>query len=167
MSTTLFLIGFLAFVVLLILASGIRKLKAEEEGLVEFLGAYRGKIIDSRYNFVFPLLERVVYVANSREKLLRLPGCKYVTDDDKEVEIEGTVRWRIWDLAKAYYRVENLPRSMANLSLSLLRAEASKRSKDDIALNPHAFNEALCEDLDNATDAWGIQILDVEFKLKK
>jgi regulator of protease activity HflC (stomatin/prohibitin superfamily) len=74
------------------------------------------------------------------------------------------VYWRIVDLEKAYYKVENLQSAMVNLVLTQIRAEMGKLELDETFTARSEINELLLRELDISTDPWGVKVTRVELR---
>lgn len=74
------------------------------------------------------------------------------------------VYWRIVDMEKAYYKVENLRLAMQNLVLTQIRAEIGKLELDETFTARTEINEFLLRELDIATDPWGVKVTRVELR---
>jgi regulator of protease activity HflC (stomatin/prohibitin superfamily) len=95
--------------------SGVKIVTQGNEALVETLGKYNGKKLKPGLNFVIPVYERVAYQATIRERVLDIPPQQCITRDNVSMTADAVVYWRILDLEKAYYKVENLQSAMVNL----------------------------------------------------
>ena len=141
------------FAVLLFLALGggvvasksVRIINQSDEALVETLGRYNGKKLTPGLNFTVPFIDRVVYKATVREKVLDVPPQQCITRDNVSITVDAVVYWRIIDMEKAYYKVENLQAAMVNLVLTQIRAEIGKLELDETFTARAEINELLLE----------------------
>jgi regulator of protease activity HflC (stomatin/prohibitin superfamily) len=159
--------GFLFFIALLLGGTGLSGIRIINEGdsaLVEQLGKYKGKTLDPGLTYVIPILERVVCKQTVRERVLDIPPQQCVTRDNVMITADAVVYWRIMDLEKSYYRVENLQMAMVNLVLTQIRAEMGKLELDETFTAREQVNEILLRDLDVATDPWGVKVTRVELR---
>lgn len=163
MPTELFLLVFLALGGSTI-AGSVRIINQGNEALVETLGKYSGKKLQPGLNFTIPFFDKVVYQQTIREKVLDIPPQQCITRDNVAITVDAVVYWRIMDLEKAYYRVENLQSAMVNLVLTQIRAEMGKLELDDTFTARSQINELLLRDLDIATDPWGVKVTRVELR---
>ena len=146
------------------LAGSVKIINQGNEALVETLGKYSGKKLEPGLNFVTPFLDRVVYQQTIREKVLDIPPQQCITRDNVSITADAVVYWRIVDLEKAYYKVENLQSAMVNLVLTQIRAEMGKLELDETFTARDQINEILLRDLDIATDPWGVKVTRVELR---
>ncbi|MDY6902230.1 MAG: paraslipin, partial [Cyanobacteriota bacterium] len=80
------------------------------------------------------------------------------------IEVDAVVYWRIVDMEKAYYKVENLQAAMVNLVLTQIRSEMGQLELDQTFTARTEVNETLLRDLDIATDPWGVKVTRVELR---
>ena len=143
--------GFIVMMMILggsIAASGVRIVNQSDEALVETLGKYTGKKLSPGLNFVVPFLDRVVFKQTIRERVLDIPPQQCITRDNVSISVDAVVYWRIVDLEKAYYKVENLQSAMVNLVLTQVRAEMGKLELDETFTARSEINEILLRERD-------------------
>ncbi|HEY9702146.1 MAG TPA: stomatin-like protein, partial [Allocoleopsis sp.] len=158
----------LAFFIALILGStalsGIKIVQQGDEALVEQLGKYNGKKLKPGLNYLVPVFERVAFKQTVKERVLDIPPQKCITRDNVQITVDAVVYWRILDLEKCYYKVENLQSAMTNLVLTQIRAEMGKLELDEGFTARQQINEILLKELDEATDPWGVKVTRVELR---
>lgn len=145
------------------LAGSVKIVNQGNEALVESLGSYKKKLAPG-LNFVTPFIDRVVYRETIREKVLDIPPQQCITRDNVGITVDAVVYWRIVDMEKAYYKIENLKLAMQNIVLTQVRAEMGKLELDETFTAREKINEILLRDLDIATDAWGVKVTRVELR---
>ena len=163
MNPLLFLIV-IAFGGSITVANSVRIINQGDEALVEMLGKYNNKKLKPGLNFTLPFLEQVVYKETTREKVLDIPPQQCITRDNVSISVDAVVYWRIMDLEKAYYRVENLQAAMVNLVLTQIRSEMGKLELDETFTARSEVNEVLLRELDISTDPWGVKVTRVELR---
>ncbi|MBD0263495.1 MAG: SPFH/Band 7/PHB domain protein [Tolypothrix sp. T3-bin4] len=162
MLENLFLLVFLAFGGSAV-AGSVRVVNQGNEALVERLGSYNKKL-EPGLNFVVPFLDKVVYKETIREKVLDIPPQKCITRDNVGIEVDAVVYWRIVDMEKAWYKVEDLQSAMVNLVLTQIRSEMGQLELDKTFTARNQISEMLLHDLDVATDPWGVKVTRVELR---
>ncbi|MGB3639440.1 MAG: SPFH domain-containing protein [Rivularia sp. (in: cyanobacteria)] len=145
------------------LAGSVKIINQGNEALVERLGSYNTKL-EPGLNFMIPFFDRVVYRETIREKVIDIPPQKCITRDNVAIEVDAVVYWRIVDMGKAYYKVENLQAAMVNLVLTQIRSEMGQLELDQTFTARTEVNETLLRDLDIATDPWGVKVTRVELR---
>ncbi|MBD2206835.1 SPFH/Band 7/PHB domain protein [Calothrix sp. FACHB-1219] len=145
------------------LAGSVRVINQGDEALVERLGSYNKKL-EPGLNIVTPFLDKIVYKQTIREKVLDIPPQQCITRDNVSITVDAVVYWRIMDMEKAYYKVENLQSAMVNLVLTQIRSEMGQLELDETFTARAQINELLLRDLDIATDPWGVKVTRVELR---
>jgi len=143
--------------------SSAKVIQQGNEALVERLGVYDRKL-EPGLTFVVPILERIAYQETIREKVLDIPPQPCITRDNVSITVDAVVYWRIVDMEKAYYKVQNLQNAMVNIVLTQVRAEMGKLELDETFTARSQINELLLQDLDVATDPWGVKVTRVELR---
>jgi regulator of protease activity HflC (stomatin/prohibitin superfamily) len=160
--------GNLIFLIFVIFGSSalfgsVKIVKEKNEYLVERLGKYNKKL-ESGLNFIVPYLDKIVYKETIREKVLDIPPQSCITKDNVAITVDAVIYWRIMDMEKAYYKVENLQSAMVNLVLTQIRSEIGKLELDETFTARTEINEILLRGLDIATDPWGVKVTRVELR---
>ncbi|MEO1095443.1 MAG: SPFH domain-containing protein [Cyanobacteria bacterium J06638_28] len=145
-------------------ASSVKIVNQNDEALVETLGRYNGKKLTAGLNFIAPVLDKVVYKQTIRERVLDVPPQSCITRDNVSISVDAVVYWRIVDMEKAYYKVENLQSAMVNMVLTQIRSEMGKLELDETFTARSEINETLLRELDIATDPWGVKVTRVELR---
>ncbi|NER83396.1 MAG: SPFH/Band 7/PHB domain protein [Leptolyngbya sp. SIO1D8] len=147
-----------------IAASSVKIVNQSDEALVETLGKYSGKKLTPGLNFITPVIDKMVFKQTVRERVLDVPPQSCITRDNVAITVDAVVYWRIVDMEKAYYKVENLQSAMVNLVLTQIRAEMGKLELDETFTARSEVNEILLRELDIATDPWGVKVTRVELR---
>ncbi len=161
--------GLFGFVIFLAVAGGgaiassAKIVSEKNEYLVERLGSYNKKL-EPGLNFLVPVIDKVVYRDTIKEKVLDIPAQTCITRDNVSITVDAVVYWRIVDMYKSYYKVENLRQAIVNLVLTQIRAEMGKLELDQTFTARSEINEILLRELDIATDPWGVKVTRVELR---
>ncbi|MBD2578927.1 SPFH domain-containing protein [Oscillatoria sp. FACHB-1406] len=145
------------------LAGSVKIVNEKDECLVESLGSYNRKL-GPGLNLLVPFIDKIVYKQTIREKVLDIPAQACITKDNVGISVDAVVYWRIMDMYKAYYKVENLRDAIVNLVLTQIRAEMGKLELDQTFTARSEINEILLRELDLATDPWGVKVTRVELR---
>ncbi len=144
--------------------TGFKVVNQGDEALVETLGRYNGKKLKPGLRYVTPIVERLAYKETIREQVLDIPPQQCITRDNVSISVDAVVYWRIMDLEKACYKVNNLQAAMENLVRTQIRSEMGKLELDQTFTARTEVNEMLLRDLDIATDPWGVKVTRVELR---
>lgn len=143
--------------------SSVKVIQQGNEALVERLGVYDRKLSPGP-KVVIPVLERIAYRGTVREQVLDIPPQPSITRDNVSITVDAVVYWRIVNLEKAYYKVQDLRQAMINLVLTQVRAEMGKLELDETFTARSHISEILLRELDVATDPWGVKVTRVELR---
>lgn len=146
------------------LAGSVKIINQGDKALVESLGKYNGRTLEPGLNFIVPFYHRVAYKETTREQVLDIPPQNCITRDNVSISVDAVVYWRIMDLAKACYKVNNLQAAMENLVRTQIRSEMGKLELDQTFTARTEINEMLLRELDIATDPWGVKVTRVELR---
>ncbi|MEQ8999255.1 MAG: SPFH domain-containing protein [Coleofasciculus sp. B1-GNL1-01] len=157
---------FMAFIALTgtTLAGSVKIIKQGEEALVETLGRYDGKKLEPGLNFVIPFLDQIACMETIREQVLEIPPQNCITRDNVSISVDAVVYWRVINLEKSYYKVQNLQAAMVNLVLTQIRSEMGKLELNQTFTARTEVNEMLLRELDIATAPWGVKVTRVELR---
>jgi regulator of protease activity HflC (stomatin/prohibitin superfamily) len=143
--------------------SSVKIVEQGNEVLIERLGQYDRKLSPGM-SLVIPGLDRVAYRETIRERVLDIPPQNCITRDNVSIEADAVIYWRIIDMERSYYKVQNLGAAMINLALAQIRTEMGKLELDETFTAREKVNETLLRELDTATDPWGVKVTRVELK---
>jgi regulator of protease activity HflC (stomatin/prohibitin superfamily) len=159
--------GFFAFIIVALggagLAGSVRIVNQGNEALVERLGSYNKKLSPG-LNFTFPFVDRIAYQETIREKVIEIPPQSCITRDNVSISVDAVVYWRIVDMERAYYKVQDIQSAMVNVILTQIRSEMGQLELDQTFTARSEINELLLRELDVATDPWGVKVTRVELR---
>lgn len=157
------IVGALTIIMLGFLFRSAKIINQGNSALVERLGRYKDTL-EPGLHFLIPFIDNIVYQETIREKVLDVPPQQCITNDNVSLDADAVVYWRIMDIYKARYSVENVERALVNLVLTTLRSEIGKMELDQTFSSRAEINNRLLLELDEATDPWGIKVTRVEVK---
>lgn len=157
--------GFLIFLALggSALAGSVKIVNQSNTALVESLGSYKRKL-EPGLNFIVPFMDKVVYQETTREKVLDIEPQQCITRDNVSITVDAVIYWRIIDMERAYYKVENLEDAMVNLVQTQIRGEIGKLELDETFTARGQISQILLQELDSDTDPWGVKVNRVELR---
>ena len=157
----------LPFVPLLLAALlGLRSLRITQQGnsvLVERLGTF-SRTLKPGLNVVVPFLEKEVSRQSLKERVLDVPPQPCITKDNVSISVDAVIYWQLVDHFKSYYAVLSMEAALVNLVLTQLRSEVGLMDLDQTFSARQAINDRLLQELDAATDPWGIKVTRVELR---
>ena len=151
----------LALIVIGYTVGSVRIVNQGNQALVERLGRYHRKLRPG-LNFIVPFLDTIVWEESIRERLLDVPPQSAITPDNVSLNVDAVVYWKVLDLERTYYEIENIQDAIRELVVTTLRAEIGKMPFEKTFSSRDELNRALLDHLDEATEPWGVKITRVE-----
>ncbi|NET47673.1 MAG: SPFH/Band 7/PHB domain protein [Merismopedia sp. SIO2A8] len=151
-------------VVLLIvgcIAGSVRIITQGYEAIVERLGRYHRKLVPG-INFVVPILDQIVWMETTREKLLDFPAQQAITSDNVNLDVDAIVYWRVLELQQMYYTIENVEDALEAIAMTTLRSQVGTMNLQDMYSSRQEINRTILQQLDEATATWGVKVTRVE-----
>jgi regulator of protease activity HflC (stomatin/prohibitin superfamily) len=150
-------------VVALVLATQIFKVLNEyERGVVFTFGRFTG-VKGPGLIILIPLIQRMVKV-DLRVVVLDVPTQDVISRDNVSVKVNAVVYFRIVDPEKVIIQVANPFEATSQLAQTTLRSVLGQHELDDMLSQREKLNVDIQRILDQATDAWGIKVANVEIK---
>jgi regulator of protease activity HflC (stomatin/prohibitin superfamily) len=160
--TLYFVIGILAFIILLvILTRAIYTIQPYQQGVVTLLGSYK-RIINPGFNVVSPL--SAVLKIDLRTQVLEVPRQEVITKDNSPTNVDAIIYIKVVDPPKAIFQVQDYHVATVALAQTTLRSIIGDMELDEILYNRERINTRLRDILDEATDRWGVRVEAVEIK---
>ncbi|BAU06112.1 MULTISPECIES: SPFH domain-containing protein [Fischerella] len=145
-------------------ALGSAKLINEgNEALVERLGKYHRKL-DPGLNFIIPLLDQIVMEDTTREQILDIKPQNIITKDNIYVEIDAVLFWRIQDIKKSYYEIEDLQTALSQLATTTIREILAQHTLEETNVLRSDMDRAILDSLNAITPKWGVEVLRVDIQ---
>jgi regulator of protease activity HflC (stomatin/prohibitin superfamily) len=148
--------------VLLLLLSAIKILNEYERGVMLSLGRFTG-IKGPGVIVVIPFIQQMRKV-DLRVIVLNVPKQDVITRDNVSVKVNAVVYFRIVDPGKAVLQVANPYDATSQVAQTTLRSVLGQHEMDDLLSQRDKLNSDIAVILDQATEAWGIKVANVEIK---
>jgi len=159
----------IVFVLLVIFGFGVRVVRPVEQGLIETLGKY-SRTADQGFQWIIPFIQRMVKV-NTTEVRVDIPPQEVITKDKLNAKVDAVVYYRVRDVKKAVYNVNQYNRSVVSLARTTLRAVVGKMSLSDANEKRDVINSSVEREMSaqiekpkELKEGWGIDILRVEIQ---
>jgi regulator of protease activity HflC (stomatin/prohibitin superfamily) len=143
--------------------SSLKIVNQGEEALVASFGKYSRKLQPGP-NFIVPIMDAIAYKGSVKEQVLDIPPQQCITRDNVPITVDAVIYWRIVDMEKAFYRVDNLRLAMTNIVHTQIRSELGSLELDQTFTARNHINEMLLRDLDDSTEPWGVKVTRVELR---
>ncbi|MGJ3248065.1 MAG: SPFH domain-containing protein [Elainellaceae cyanobacterium] len=154
-------LAILAFLIIGYTVGSVRIINQGDEALVERLGRYHRKL-EPGLNFIVPLLDRIVCVETTRERMLDFEPQEAITKDNVSLNVDAVVYWRILELQHTYYTIDDIEDALQALVITSLRSEIGRMKLEDTYSSRREINRILLQQLDEATATWGVKVTRVE-----
>ncbi|HEY9829568.1 MAG TPA: stomatin-like protein [Stenomitos sp.] len=158
------ILSILAPMILVVIGYTIGSTKIITQGnqaLVERLGKFH-KRLEPGLNYIIPFIDRVAVEDTIREQVLDIPAQQAITKDNISVEVDAVVFWKVEDLMKAYYNVEDVERAIEELVTTTLRSTIGELELDQTYSSRNNINRNLLQQLNEAATEWGVKVIRVE-----
>lgn len=131
--------------------------------LVERLGRYHCKL-NPGLSFIVPIIDQIVMENTTREQLLDIKPQNVITKDGIYLEVDAIVYWRIQDIEKSFYAIDDLEQSLANIATTTLRENIAQNSLEDTNMSRDQIDRSILSVLNSITSTWGVEItrLDIQ-----
>ena len=159
----------IVFVLLVIFGYGIRVVRPIERGLIETLGKY-SRTAQQGFHWIIPVVQRMVKV-NTTEIRVDIPPQEVITKDKLNAKVDAVVYYRVREVRKAIYNVNQYNQSVVSLARTTLRAVVGKMSLSDANEKRDVINSSVESEMSSQIEkpqehkeGWGIDILRVEIQ---
>jgi len=141
---------------------GFRVVRPVEKGVVERFGKYH-KTSEQGLRWIILFVDRMIKV-NITEIRLDVAKQSVITKDNLNLEIDAVVYFRVQDVLKTLYQVNDYFRSIPSLAQTTLRSIIGEMVFTEVNANRQSINARIENELDSQTEGWGIEILRVELQ---
>jgi regulator of protease activity HflC (stomatin/prohibitin superfamily) len=164
MSQGLLIVGVaLALLVIWVLRRTVIVVPQQSAFIVELLGKY-SRTLSAGLHILVPFMENIAYKHNLKERAIDIPEQICITKDNVQVGIDGVLYLQILDAARASYGISDYNFAIAQLAQTTLRSEIGKLDLDRTFEERQTINVNVVNELDKATEPWGVKVLRYEIK---
>lgn len=160
--TTTYIVGIIAVLLILLIASAIYVLREYERGVIFQLGRF-WKVKGPGLVIVIPVIQQLVRV-DLRIIVMDVPSQDVISRDNVSAKVNAVLYFRVIDPQKAIINVERFLEATGQLAQTTLRSVLGKHDLDEMLAERDKLNSDIQEILDAQTDAWGIKVQNVEIK---
>ena len=154
----------IAVVLIGLLISCIKIVPHTESYVVERLGKFH-TIWGAGFHLLMPFgIDRITARATTKEKVLDTPPQSVITSDNVPLTIDAVVYHKTFDPKLYAYGAANPVEALANLTTTTLRNIVGELTLDESLTSRDSINAKMTENLDRATDEWGIRVTRVEIR---
>ena len=95
-----------------------------------------------------------------------VPSQDVISRDNVSVKVNAVIYFLVIDPERAIIQVEDYRQATSQLAQTTLRSVLGQHELDDLLSQRDKLNRDIQSILDDATEAWGIKLSNVEIKLK-
>ncbi|MGB4994475.1 MAG: SPFH domain-containing protein, partial [Nitrospira sp.] len=159
----LWVVIFLAGLVLLVISKTARVVPQQSAYVVERLGRY-SRTLGAGFHILWPFLDTVQYKHSLKETAIDIPEQICITRDNVQVGVDGILYSKVLDPQRASYGISDYRFAITQLAQTALRSEIGKIELDRTFEERTNINSQVVNELDKATEPWGVKVLRYEIK---
>ena len=163
MEMGLIAVGAMILLLVVIIAKTATVVPQQSQYVVERLGKYAGTR-DAGFHILIPFLDSIRYRHSLKEKALDIPEQICITSDNVQVGVDGVLYIKVLDAQRASYGIGNYVFAITQLAQTTLRSEIGKIELDKTFEERAHINTQIVDELDKATEPWGVKVLRYEIK---
>jgi regulator of protease activity HflC (stomatin/prohibitin superfamily) len=131
--------------------------------LVERLGRYHRRL-DPGLNFIVPLVDQIVMEDTTREQYIDIKPQNVITRDNIYLEVDAIVFWRIKDIQKSFYAIDDLQGALVQLAQTTLREIIAQNTVEETNISRSEMDRAILDQLNETTAGWGVEIIRLDIQ---
>lgn len=131
--------------------------------VIESFGKY-SRTLGAGFHFLIPWVDRIAYRHSLKEEALDIPEQTCITTDNVQVGVDGVIYLRVLDPERASYGIGNYLFAVMQLTQTTLRSEIGKLELDKTFEARSHINANVVNEVDKATEAWGVKVMRYEIK---
>ncbi|HSS29571.1 MAG TPA: stomatin-like protein [Nitrospiraceae bacterium] len=163
MSGGLFVVLLLAVLVLVVIAKTAVVVPQQSAYVVERLGKY-ATTLDAGFHILLPFIDRIRYKHSLKETAIDIPEQVCITRDNVQVSVDGILYLKVLNPQRASYGISDYNFALIQLAQTTLRSEIGKIELDRTFEERTNINIQVVNELDKASDPWGVKVLRYEIK---
>jgi regulator of protease activity HflC (stomatin/prohibitin superfamily) len=156
-------VAVLALFAIVVIAKTAVVVPQQNAYVVERLGKYNGTL-GAGFHFLVPFFDVVRYKHSLKEVAIDIPEQVCITRDNVQVHVDGVLYLKVLNPERASYGVADYFFAISQLAQTTLRSEIGKIELDRTFEERTHINVAVVNELDKATEPWGIKVLRYEIK---
>ena len=159
----LWVVIFLAGLVLLVISKTARVVPQQSAYVVERLGRY-SRTLGAGFHILWPFIDSVQYKHSLKETAIDIPEQVCITRDNVQVGVDGILYSKVLDPQRASYGISDYRFAITQLAQTALRSEIGRIELDRTFEERTNINSQVVNELDKATEPWGVKVLRYEIK---
>jgi regulator of protease activity HflC (stomatin/prohibitin superfamily) len=131
--------------------------------VVERLGRFQG-VLQAGFHILVPFIDSIRYRHSLKEVAIDIPAQVCITRDNVQVGVDGILYLKVMSPERASYGISDYHFAITQLAQTNLRSEIGKIVLDKTFEERMNLNQAIVNELDKASEAWGVKVLRYEIK---
>lgn len=153
----------LVIVVFIVIAKTAVVVPQQTAFVVERLGRYRATL-DAGFHILIPFIDVVRAKVSLKENATDIPEQTCITRDNVQVGVDGILYFKVLNPERSTYGVADFLYAISQLAQTTLRSEIGKIDLDKTFEERGTINALVVEELDKASEPWGVKVLRYEIK---
>ncbi len=149
-------------IAVVLIFSAIRQVNQYERGIVLTTGKYTSTR-QPGWTFIWPVFQSMQKV-DIRIKTADVPEQEAITKDNIPISINAVIYFQVTDPNKAVLDVENFYYAVNQLAQITMRNVVGAVTLEELLRDRESISARIKEQVDAATDTWGIQVHNVDLK---
>ncbi|MBI4638548.1 MAG: paraslipin [Candidatus Rokubacteria bacterium] len=153
----------LAVLVIVVVAKTAVVVPQQSAFVVERLGKYRATL-SAGFHMLLPFVDAIRYRHSLKETAVDIPEQICITRDNVQVHVDGVLYLKVLNPERASYGAADYLFAITQLAQTTLRSEVGKIDLDRTFEERTHINTQVVNELDKASEPWGIKVLRYEIK---
>ena len=149
--------------VLIVVAKTAVVVPQQNAFVVERLGKFAGTL-EPGFHILLPFFDVIRYKHSLKERAIDVPEQICITRDNVQVGVDGVLYLKVMNAERASYGVADYLFAISQLAQTNLRSEIGKIDLDRTFEERTHINLQVVNELDKASEPWGIKVLRYEIK---
>jgi regulator of protease activity HflC (stomatin/prohibitin superfamily) len=149
-------------VIVILILSCLRQINQYQRGVKFTMGKFTS-VMEPGWRLVIPVFQFYRKV-DMRVKAVDVPDQKAITKDNVSVIVNAVIYYKVFSAEKAVIEVEDFQYAISQYAQTTMRNIVGEVSLDELLASREKLAERIREIVDKETDAWGLQVNNVELK---
>ena len=160
---TIIVTGVISILVIVVIVKTAVVVPQQSAYVIETLGRY-SRTLAAGFHILIPFMDRVAYKHTLKEQAVDVPEQLCITSDNVQVGVDGVLYLQVMEARAASYGISDYAFAIAQLAQTTLRSEVGKIELDKTFEERSHINLRIVEELDRASDPWGVKVLRYEIQ---
>ncbi len=163
-ATWVIIVGVLAFAA--VMFSTFKIVRPDQRAVVERFGEYH-RYCEPGIHFLVPWMDKI-YKRNITEQMKNVQPSDMITRENLNANVDLDVYYQVRpnedDVKKSFYNVDDYEKQITRLAQTTARNVIGTKQFEEVNSERQKINKKLHSELEEDTDAWGIDVVRVEMK---